>query len=116
MINRAAIMLKYKKPAIDWINSAEPSPEVPRVTLEEVNEERTVFLIRDEDADTPNIVDQWVKLNYKSLFENELFGWYVDESLWPKKRSIKVFKEWFDVECHTVIIDLVGQPIVSNEA
>tara|TARA_Y100001956_G_C3976615_1_gene123221 strand:- start:62 stop:412 length:351 start_codon:yes stop_codon:yes gene_type:complete len=116
MINRAAIMLKYKKPAIDWINSADPTPNSPKVTLDEVNEERTVFLIRDEDADTPDIVDQWVKLNYKALFENELFSWYVDESLWPKKRTLNIFKQWFEVECHTVIIDLVGQPIVSTDA
>ena len=63
MINRAAILLNYKKPAIDWINSADPEPNSPTLTLAEVNEERTVFLIRDEDADTPDIVKQWFEWN-----------------------------------------------------
>ena len=111
MINRAAIMLKYNQPAIDWINAAYPITDGEKMTLEEVNHERTVFLIRDEDADTPDIVNKWIKLNYENLFENELFSWYADESLWPRKRTLKMFKQWFEVECHTLVVDLVGTPI-----
>lgn len=115
MINRAAILLKYKKPAIDWINSANPFPQRGKVTLDEVNEERTIYLIRDEDADTPDITSKWVRLNFKLLFESELYNWYVDDSLWPKKRTYKMFQEWFDVECHTVIEDLVGGQILDDD-
>lgn len=109
-------MLKYKAPAIDWINSVEPTNNGNIITLAEVNRERTVFLIRDEDADTPDIVDEWIKLNYENLFENELFSWYIDEDTWPKKRTLKMFKQWFEVECHTLVLDLVGEPIVRIDA
>ena len=54
-------------------------------------------------------------MNYEALFENELEGWYTDESLWPKKRDLKLFREWFNVECHTVIEDTVGLPIEDDE-
>ncbi len=53
--------------------------------------------------------------NYETLFKNELEGWYTDESSWPQKRDYKTFNEWFDVECHSVILDLVGDEIVDNE-
>jgi len=105
MINRAAVILKYKAPAVQWINDADPSQEDQGISLESVNEESTVYLISDHDADSPNALKNWIKLNYEALFEHELDGWYTDENLWPKKRGLKLFHEWFEIECHTVIID-----------
>ncbi len=54
-------------------------------------------------------------MNYEALFESELEEWYTDEKLWPKKRDIKLFHEWFEVECHTVIIDTIEGPIEDDE-
>ena len=65
----------------------------------------------DEEAAVPEALEEWIKMNYEALFENDLQGWYTDESLWPKKRDLKLFREWFDVECHTVVEDTVGVPI-----
>jgi hypothetical protein len=115
MINRAAVILRYKKPAIDWINESDPGGDDPGITIESVNEERTVYLIREKDADTPADVEEWINLNYDILFESELDGWYTDEDLWPGNRSIKLFRKWFDVECHTVIVDTVDEPIEDDE-
>lgn len=115
MINRAAIILKYKEPAILWINEVDPYDDVPSISLDEANEDRPVYLISDEDADTPETVERWINLNHKTIFENELEGWYTDPSLWPKDLTLKIFKEWFEVECHTILIDTVGEPICDEE-
>ena len=115
MINRAAVILKYKTPAVKWVNDADPINDNPGITTESINEERTVYLITDEDADTLDIFNQWIKKNFKALFENELEGWYTDERLWPKKRNLKLFYEWFEVECHSVIVDTVESPIEDDE-
>lgn len=111
MINRAAIILKYKLPAVQWINEVDPYEETPEISLEEANHERTVYLISDQDAEDEATVQKWILLNYEVLFETELEGWYTDESLWPSERSLALFYEWFEVECHTVIDDTVGTPI-----
>lgn len=37
-----------------------------------------------------------------ALLESELEGWYVDEVLWPKNRSLNVFRQRCDLELHTV--------------
>jgi hypothetical protein len=116
MINRAAVILKYKSPAIKWINTSDPINDDPGITDDSVNKDLNVYLIRDEDADSPDILNKWIKLNYKNLFENELAGWYTDERLWPPKRDLKLFKKWFEVQCHTVLIDTVEEPIVDDEA
>jgi hypothetical protein len=112
MINRSAIILKCKEPFVRWINEADPYEDDPGISIENANEDRTVYLITDDDGEN---VEEWVSLNFKTLFENELEGWYTDETLWPKKRDLKTFHEWFDVECHTVIIDTVDDPIQDDE-
>ena len=112
MINRAAVVLRCKDPFLKWVNEADPVNDNPGLTLAEVNEESTVYLITEEDGDN---VNQWLANNYNTLFENELESWYADTTLWPKKRGRKTFDKWFDVECHTVIIDTVGSLIVDDE-
>ena len=113
MINRSAVILKYKEPFVRWINEADPYKDDPGITSENANEDRTVYLITEDDAEN---IEKWIALNFKTLFESELEGWYTDESLWPKKRDRKAFDEWFSVECHTVIIDTVGDAIEDDEA
>jgi len=115
VINRAALLLRYKEPAVRWINEADPKPDSREVTLEGVNEERLVYLISDEDADSPSHVETWVRSNFQALFENELNGWYTDPSLWPKPLTYQLFQSWFEIECHSVIVDTVGGEIADDE-
>ena len=115
MINRAAVILKHKAPAVQWIKDADPCDDGSQISLEEANRECTVYLINDQDADDDKALARWIKANFAALFETELEGWYTDESLWPQKRTLKLFHKWFDVECHTVIEDTVGTPIMDEE-
>ncbi len=89
MLNRAAVILKYKELAVQWINDADPYHDDPKISLDDVNCERTVYLISDHDADDDKALERWIKANYATLFEAELDGWYTDETLWPQKRSLK---------------------------
>lgn len=115
MVNRAALILKYKEPAVRWINEVDPSPDSPHISIDEANEERTVYLISDDDADTSDDVKRWVRRNFRELFETELEDWYEAPHLWPENRTFKMFNEWFEIECHTVLIDTVGDPIFDDE-
>ncbi|HEY3022675.1 MAG TPA: hypothetical protein VGK11_03455 [Actinomycetota bacterium] len=45
MLNRAALILRYKQPFVNWINAADPSPTSHTLTLAEVNQEHTVYLV-----------------------------------------------------------------------
>ena len=116
MINRAAVILRYKDPTVAWINAADPCDRDRAITLEAANEERTVYLISDEDADTVSTLDRWIRRNYRQLFESELEGWYTNPTLWPEDRSLYRFREWFDVQCHTVLVDTVGGVICDDDA
>lgn len=111
MLNRTALLLRYKEPAIRWINEADPVEGDMIITEKHVNTERTVYLISDEDGGYEKTQQAWIKRNFKQLFETELEGWYTDPKLWPKPLTLKLFNKWFDTEFNTVIIDTVDGPI-----
>nr|WP_198034541.1 hypothetical protein [Halomonas sp. 1513] len=68
MLNRSALLLHYKAPAVQWINDADPSPGGKPIAQEEVNRDRTVYLISDAVAESPAEVRRWGKANWRSLF------------------------------------------------
>jgi hypothetical protein len=112
MVNRGAVIVKYKGPFIQWINDADPSEDKPAITIQNANQERTVYLISDDDAEN---IEEWIRANHITPFENELEGWYTDEALWPENRDYKTFMEWCQVECHSLVIDTVGGKIYDDE-
>lgn len=115
MINRAAVILRYREPAARWVNEADPNADTADVTLGVVNNEATVYLVSDEDADGPDALDSWIELNYQQLFESELDSWYTDPELWPQDRTLELFRAWFEIDCHTTIVDTVGGEIYEDE-
>ncbi len=102
-LNRAALIVRYKQPFVDWIKAADPSDSQTVFTLDEVNrQEHTVYLLEiEDDAELAG----WLSVNAETLFEQELAGWYTDPELWPKDRSLTAFKQWCCFELHTVVVD-----------
>jgi len=112
MLNRDLIVVRLKQPFVDWVNEADPYPDGSSMTLDEVNKDISAFLIHDSASQD---VERWLKEYYLLLFEAILEEWYVDEALWPRDRSLALFKRWCDVEIHSMVFDLVDEPIVDDE-
>lgn len=104
MINRAALLLKGKQPFVDWIIKTDPEGSGKEIDLNTVNADKVVYLVDDETGEDP---EGWVSQNFEHLMKNELFGWYIDEKVWPKILDIVLFDKWFEVECHSMIVDTV---------
>ena len=49
------------------------------------------------------------------LFEFQLASWTDDESAWPSDRDLKMFREWFRVDIHSVVIDAGDDDIEGEE-
>ena len=104
-INRALIVIKPKQPFLDWLNSQADAPEF-EMTLEGLrNEECTAILIPefDEYDDVWKVVEGIAP----EIFEIELSGWWQVPELWPQNRDFNTFKEWFDIEIHSMVGDSV---------
>jgi hypothetical protein len=112
MLNRAALIVRLKQPFVDWINTADPDPEA-HFTLDDVNDENNVYLVEVEDL---RGLERWLKRNNDILFANELEDWYTDPDLWPKGRTLKMFKDWCTLELHSIVIDIGSTPIEDDEA
>lgn len=108
-INRHLIILMPKRPALDWIMRVDPNQ--PTMTLEELRLDQNAFLVTDA-LDGQDDAEKWVKRSWQMFFEAFLNEWYTEESWWPQKRTYKMFKDWFDVQYHSMVWDLVtSEPI-----
>ena len=103
-INRNAIIVKPKDPFFNWQNQVFPDDE-PIHNLEENN----IYLIREMDDN--HAIRNWLKKNFNDIFSNELNDWCSNEKLWPEKRTFKMFADWFDLEIHSMILDLEEGPV-----
>jgi hypothetical protein len=113
VINRGAILLRYREPALRWINDADPY-DSPDLTSDDLRRDRTVYLVSDEDADGEAVAERWIQQNFAEIFERELEGWYTDPTLWPERRTLEMFRSWFDIEYHSMIVDTVGGAIYAE--
>lgn len=112
MINRAALIVKYREPFVAWLNEVCPLDDGSVISLSITNEDSQVYLIDDDDAEE---LDEWLDLNFDMLFENELDAWGIDENRWPEMRDRDLFERWFALECHTMLYDVGNEPLL-NEA
>jgi hypothetical protein len=97
-INRGVIVVIPKKPFYDWANYLDPEHPLSVESFDEHN----AYLIKDDFSD----IEKVVKKHFKLIFEEELFGMWTEEADWPKTRTFKVFKEWFDYHVSSVVYDL----------
>lgn len=105
IINRNAIVVKPKKPLLDWINFLYPDPENPVTQVE-----GDIYLI--QEMDSTEEIEKWLKRNFDQIFQNELNDWHTDEKNWPQKRTFKIFQEWFEYRIHYMVLDLGETDII----
>ena len=112
MINRCAITVRARESFLDWLNAL-PDPVSGDTTLEEVNSELHVYLLPDYgyDDEREGLLAQF----HDIIFERELDGWWTDETDWPQERNLEMFTQWFDVEFHSIVEDLVDAPLIDED-
>lgn len=108
MINRSAVIVRPRKPYTNWALSLDDSGVAPSV-----EGEKAIYLIPEYGDDLEAI--EMLSQCFDIIFEAELDGWHTDDSAWPKKRSFKMFREWFSFEFHSVVEDICGYPLVDEE-
>lgn len=104
-IDRIVTIVKPKQPMLDWL-AKQPDMEQD-LTLDELRKDCTALLIpicEDEEQATQFIADI-----FGGLFTNELASWNPDETSWPEQRTLAMFLEWFDLEFHSLVFDLLPE-------
>jgi hypothetical protein len=110
MINRGAIIVRFKEPYIDWAIGLDDTGLTP-----DKEGESTVYLIPEFEDDVEAL--EVLSNIFEQIFEHELRSWHRDEAAWPQNRTWAMFREWFDVEFHSCVEDVCGdEPMADNEA
>ncbi len=106
-LNRTVILMGPRQPFLDWLNDVDPDEQA--LTLDDLREDNEVFLIPQFSDDIDST--KWVEARWSSLFEHMLMGWIEDEEQWPQNRNLDMFRNWFDIEIHTMAWDLSDDPL-----
>ena len=110
VINRAVVVIKPRQPYLDWASSL-PGP-ADDVTLDELRADCTAILI--PDFDDPAEAEAFIAAMADDLFTMALDAWDRDPRTWPVNRTYDTFREWFDVEIHSIVFDACYDNIVEK--
>ncbi|MFO7868708.1 MAG: hypothetical protein R6U95_05355 [Bacteroidales bacterium] len=102
VINRNAIVLTPRKPFWEWARTCSPF-----YSKSEETNTSNIYLI-DEDIDD---CEKWLQKKFDTYFTIELEDWNTTKKDWPKKRSYKMFKEWFTINFSTMVYDMEEKPV-----
>lgn len=108
IIDRDVLIIRAKRLFMDWVQSTPDGDQISDEVLSQTN----VYLM--PELDKPSTWEKFLKMNFHLIFEDQLGGWYTDESLWPQNRTYKMFLEWFDVTYTDIVQDLVEGPIIKD--
>lgn len=108
MLNRVAMLVRPQKPYIDWCLNLDDSGIAPRP-----DDEVTVYLVPEP------VKDDWraelIREVYEEVFESELHAWHTEPSAWPSPRTLPMFKKWFKIEFHSIVVDICAEPLFDDE-
>jgi hypothetical protein len=108
MLNRGALIVRPAGPFIKWASGLDDSGVLP-----ENDGEKTVYLVPvfEDSAEAERVL----RRVFSEVFERELFGWHTDEAAWPQRRTLAMFKKWFNIELHSVVEDLCSYEVSDDE-
>ena len=110
MLNRSAIVLVPKQPYIEWTKAVFADD-----TAFDPSERDALPVFLGPEVVDSSEIDAFVDKHFAWLFEHWLESWCTDDALWPKRRTRKMFYEWFDIRIHSWVEEMVDAPYVLLE-
>jgi len=103
VINRTAVSIVGARPYLEWAERTDADFNKGTLTVARSQLFGTTVLLPEFELEED--VREWVEDNAVWLFEFQLSAWTDDESLWPPVRDLKLFRDWFRVDIHNVVVD-----------
>lgn len=100
-LNRVAVVIKPKEPYYEWTKTLGNVDS--GMTLEDHRKDCTVILTPAYETQAAMV--RCAQGLAREIFRRKLWEWHRDETYWPKELGWCLFKEWFDFEIHTMIVD-----------
>ncbi|MBN3003892.1 hypothetical protein HNO92_002588 [Chromobacterium alkanivorans] len=107
-VNRSIALIRPLAPFHAWLQAL-PGGLDEEISLAHLGQDCNALLIpaAEDYADAQAFVHE----RYQQLFQAELADWCDDDSLWPEELSLELFQQWFAVEIHSIVTDLVDEAL-----
>lgn len=113
LVNRTAITVTGAQPYIDWTRATDADSAKGAITVARAKTYGTAYLLPEFELEED--VQEWVEENADWLFDFQLSAWTEDESTWPPGRDLALFRSWFRVDVHSVVVDVADDEIEGEE-
>jgi hypothetical protein len=113
VINRTALTIVGAKPYLDWTRQTESDINRGTLTVARARTYGSAFLLPELELEED--IQEWVEENMAWLFEFQLSAWTEDESTWPASRDLLMFRAWFRIDVHNVVVDIGDDEIEGEE-
>jgi hypothetical protein len=104
-INRSALVVKPAQLFLDWLHRVDPTSA--HLTLDDLRLEPTIYLLPEWETNE-EALEHLAEVSDK-IFEEQLNGWYRVPSVWPEKRDLNAFLQWFECSFHSMVIDVCDE-------
>lgn len=114
-VNRAALVCRGKRPFFDWLVTV--NEFCAKKTFEEFCEDDyQVYLVEKQCGPERIDLDRIISDYWPIIVEMESWSHTSDDDTLAPVSDQKTFTEWFEIELHTSVTDLIGTPIISSPA
>jgi hypothetical protein len=113
VINRTAVTITGAKPYVDWTLTTDADANKGAITVARARTYGSAFLMPEFQLEED--IQEWVEDNAKWIFEFQLGAWTEDETTWPQTRDLKSFRQWFNVDIHSVVVDVADDEIEGED-
>ncbi len=110
-VDRLVAIIKPRQPFLEWLESL-PDWDL-KMTLEKLRDDCIALLIPEFGNNKE--AKGHIEAGYQVVFDMQLNSWYTDPTMWPEERSLDVFRQWFDIEIHSIVIDTLSRIIKKEE-
>ena len=104
VINRSVMVIKPLEPYYDWITTL-AGPINPTKEMMEAS----VLLIPDHIY--PSGIEAYIRHVFAHVFTIQLESLSPDVNEWPQGRDYALFRQWFHVDVHPLVLDAVAEDI-----
>jgi hypothetical protein len=113
VVNRTSVTVVGAEPYVEWTRRRDADFAKGAVTVARTRTYGTAFLLPELEQEEDLL--EWVEDNYAWIFEFQLSAWTEDESAWPAERDLKMFRAWFRIDLHSVVVDIGDDDIEGEE-
>ena len=113
VVNRTAVTITGAQPYLEWTRQHVADADRDTLTVSRARVYGSAFLLPEFELEED--VQEWIEENAGWLFEFQLSNWTDDESVWPTNRDLQLFRSWFRIDIHSIVVDVADDDIEGEE-